>query len=292
MSRALLTLTILMSLLAEAGAQSGVPKAIADVKIVQKLGEQVPLDAEFTDSDGTPVRFGDLAQGKPVVLVLAYYKCPRLCSVVISNVVDGLARISSIAGQDYHAIIVSFDPNEKPELAAKVKEEAVLRYGRGPDAASGWHFLTGQKGDIKRLADSVGFPFEYDPAEKIYKHAAGIMILTQDGKVARYLFGIQYAPQNLRLALLEASNGQIGSPVDNALLLTCFSYDPASGSYTLAIFKIVRVAAIITVLALGLYLWRSLSRERRQRRLLPPLPPDRSGPNRPLEISPRDTGTL
>jgi protein SCO1/2 len=257
---------VLLTLLANAGAQE-LPKQIEAVKFDQRLGEQVPLDAQFRAADGTVVQLGDLVQGKPVVLVLAYYRCPRLCSVVINNVIDGLAEIPPEAGKDYQVVIISFDPEEMPELAAQNKELAVGRYGRGPAAAAGWHFLTGQEHEIKRVADAVGFHYVYNPDAKVYKHGAGIMILTPQGKVARYLFGVSFAPQDLRLALLEASEGRISAPADQVLLLTCLAYDPASGKYTLAVFKIVRLAALVTVLFLGLYVWRNFSRERRARKV-------------------------
>jgi protein SCO1/2 len=265
MRKSALTAFVLLTIANWAAAQE-LPAEMEALKFDQRLGEQVPMDAEFRDSDGQTVRFGDLMDDKPVVLVLAYYRCPRLCSMVIRNVIEGLVRIPPEAGKDFQVVVLSFDPNETPELAAKNKASAALFYSRGPKGAPGWRFLTGEEEQIQRVAAAVGFHYKYDPATSAYKHSAGIMILTPEGKVARYLFGISFNPQDLRLALVEASKGRIGAPADQALLLTCMAYDPASGTYTLSVLKIVRLVSIATILLLGLYIWWNLSRERRQRR--------------------------
>jgi protein SCO1/2 len=265
MRKLALTAVVLLAVANWVAAQE-LPPEMEALRFDQRLGEQVPLDAEFRDSDGETVRFGDLMNGKPVVLVLAYYRCPRLCSMVIRDTLEGLMRIPPEAGRDFQVVVLSFDPNETPELAAKNKASAALHYSRGPKGAPGWRFLTGQEDQIQRVAAAVGFHYKYDAANSVYKHSAGIMILTPDGKVARYLFGLSFNPQDLRLALTEASKGQIGAPADQALLLTCMAYDPASGKYTLSVLKIVRLASIATILVLGLYIWWNLSRERRKRR--------------------------
>jgi protein SCO1/2 len=261
MSRLALAILLLIGFLAGATAQE-VPRELSDVKIDQRLGEQVPLNLEFRDSTGKLVRLGDLFQDRPVVLVLAYYRCPRLCSQVINGVIESLNDVSMTAGKDFNVIIASFDPEETYELAAKNRELALQLYKWGPESANGWHFLTGETKQIKPLAEAVGFNYVYDPHERIYKHSAGIMVLTPGGKVSRYLFGLKYGPKDLQLALYEASEGRIGSFADQALLLTCLAYDPTTGKYTVAVFKLMRLAAIVTVLCVGLYLWRNWRRER------------------------------
>ncbi len=208
------------------------------MKIEQRLGEKVPLDLAFHDEAGQPVRLQKYFQQKPVVLVLAYYRCPRLCTEVLNGLESGLEAIPLDIGRDFNVLTVSFDPRETPELAAAKKVPYIEKYGRG-GAAEGWHFLTGDETSIKQLTEAVGFHYHYDPRSDQFAHASGIMILTPEGKLARYFYGIRYSPRDLRLGLVEASAEKIGSPVDQ-LLLFCFHYDPTTGQYTPAIMNFVR----------------------------------------------------
>lgn len=242
----------------------GSPEALRDVGIDQRLDEQVPLDLTFRDEEGSQVRLGDFFDGKPVILVLAYYRCPKLCNQVLNGLLDAARILKFDAGKDFNIVIVSFDPREKPELAAAKKQSYVEHYGR-PDGEQGWHFLTGEPASIESLTRAVGFHYSYDAKQDLYAHASGIMILTPKGKLARYLFGIHYAPRDLRLSLVEASANRIGSPVDQILLL-CYHYDAQSGKYTL-IMDVVRLGGILTVVGLAGFMglswyrnWRKASK--------------------------------
>jgi protein SCO1/2 len=246
-----------------ARAQVGIPPALSAVRIDQRLGAQVPLDLTFRDEQARPVRLGEVGGGKPVLLVLAYIRCPRLCSVVLQNVVECARGIPFDAGQQYQVVVVSFDPREGPELAAAAKRKAAEDYGR-PGAENGWHFLTGEEPAIRRLADAVGFRYIYDAKKDEYRHSAGIMVLTPRGKVARYFFGIRYPARDVRLGLVEASEGKIAAPADRALLMACLSYDPQTGNYTVAVMKLLRLAAALTVLALAAYMAVNWRRARRK----------------------------
>jgi protein SCO1/2 len=263
MRAALLALAFFLACGPPARAQEDVPKELREVRIEQRLGAQVPLDLTFRDEHGRAVRLGEVCGGKPVVLVLAYIRCPRLCSEVLKNVVDCLRGIPFNAGEQYQVVVVSFDPREGPDLAAAAKQSAVENYGR-PGSERGWHFLTGEQPDIRRLADAVGFRYVYDAKKDEYRHSAGIMVLTSRGEVARYFFGILYPARDVRLGLVEASEGKIGSAVDNALLLTCLSYDPQTGKYSVAAMKLMRLGGALTVLVLAVYLTVTWLRARRK----------------------------
>jgi protein SCO1/2 len=248
-----------------AAADDALPPLLQDVKIEQRLGEKVPLDLAFHDETGHPVRLQKYFQQKPVVLVLAYYRCPRLCTEVLNGLETGLEAIPLDIGREFTVLTVSFDPRETPELAAAKKVPYVEKYGR-PGAAEGWHFLTGDETSIKLLTDAVGFHYHYDPRSDQFAHASGIMILTPEGKLARYFYGINYSPRDLRLGLVEASAEKIGSPVDQ-LLLFCFHYDPTTGQYTPAIMNFVRLAGAVTLVAVigfMLKMWRSERRKSRE----------------------------
>jgi protein SCO1/2 len=237
---------------ATAFAQKELPPQLRKVGIDQRLNEQVPLDLTFRDSTGREVHLRELMRGKPVVLVLAYYRCPRLCIEVLNRLADSLQRLSFNLGEHYDVITVSFDPEETPERAAKYKENYVERYGRS-GAADGWHFLTGEQAAIDRLTEAIGFRYSYDTETDQFAHAAGIMLLTPDGKLSRYFYGLDYPPRDLRLGLVEASRNEIGSPVDQ-IRLFCFHYDPATGKYTPAVMNFVRLGGAITLVALGTFL--------------------------------------
>jgi len=232
---------------------NGLPKALKNVGIDQRLNEQIPLDAVFKDEQGHDVRLGQFFHGKPVVLSLVYYQCPMLCNQVLNGMMGAFRQVSFNIGDQFEVITVSFDPRETPDLAAAKKSTYIKAYNR-PGAEASWHFLTGDEGNIKRLTEAVGFRYLWDEQTKQFAHASGIMVLTPEGKLARYFYGIDYPPRDLRLGLVEASQNKIGSPVD-ALLLYCYHYDPATGKYGAIVMNIVRLAGgLSVVLIVGLLL--------------------------------------
>ncbi len=242
---------------------TGLPAPLKKVGIDQKLNEQVPLDAVFKDEQGREVKLGDFFKGKPVVLSLVYYSCPMLCNQVLSGTLSSIRQVSFNAGEQYELVTVSFDPRETPELAAAKKQTYVKAYNR-PSGNAGWHFLTGDEANIKRLTEAVGFRYIWDEQTKQFAHASAIMVLTPEGKLARYFYGIEYKPNDLRLGLVEASRNQIGSAVD-ALMLYCYHYDPATGKYGAVVMNIVKIAGAITiVLIAGLLLMLIRVSNRRQ----------------------------
>ena len=230
-------------------AQYARPALTKGVTIQQKLNSPVPLDLVFNDEAGEPVPLRTFFGDKPVVLSMVYFKCPSLCPMSLRETVTSLKRVKMQAGLDYNVLVVSFDPNDTPDQAVEKKAEYRKMFGRvGFD--DGFHFLTGSEASIKKLADAIGFGFRWDEATKQYIHAGGIMVATPEGKMARYFYGVDYAPADLRLALAEASQHRISSPV-NYILLFCFHYDATQGKYTLAIVNILKLAAGITVVLLG-----------------------------------------
>jgi protein SCO1/2 len=232
---------------------TGLPKALKSVGIDQRLNEQVPLDAVFKDEQGREVRLGQFLNGKPVVLALVYYTCPMLCNQVLNGMLGSFRQVSFNMGEQYDVVTVSFDPRETPDLAAAKKSTYIKAYNRLGAEAS-WHFLTGDEANIKRLTEAVGFRYVWDEQTKQFAHASGIMVLTPEGKLARYFYGIEYPPRDLRLGLVEASQNKIGTPVD-ALMLYCYHYDPATGKYGAIVMNIVRLAGGATVfLIVGLLL--------------------------------------
>jgi protein SCO1/2 len=218
------------------------------VGIDQKLGAQLPAELPFADESGQPVVLGQYL-GKPVILALVYYQCPSLCNLVLTGVLRSVKNLSMTAGDEYEIVAVSFDPRETPEMAAAKKQTYVKDYNRA-NSARGWHFLTGPEASSKALAEAVGFHYAYDPLTNQYAHASGIMILTPQGQVTRYFYGIDYPERDLRLSLVEASRGRMGSVVDQVLLY-CFHYDPSKGKYGVAIVKVLRLAGLITLAALA-----------------------------------------
>jgi protein SCO1 len=243
-------------------AQGYLPPALRDVGFDQKLNAQVPLDLEFKNEAGETVKLGDYFGHKPVVLVLAYFRCPMLCTEVLNGLVRAMLEIPLDAGKDFEVVTVSFDPRETPEMAAAKKKTYLERYGR-PGAAAGWHFLTGQEDAIRQLTQAVGFRYSYDARNDQFAHSAGIMLLTPEGKLARYFFDINFPPRDLRLGLVEASASKIGSPIDQVLLF-CFHYDPAEGKYGLVIMNLVRLGGVLTVLGLATFMGILWSKERRK----------------------------
>jgi len=237
------------------------PPQLLGVGIQQKLNAQVPLDLPFVDENGKAVKLGDYFGEKPVVLSLIYYACPMLCTTTENGVLNAVKALKFDAGKDYQILTVSFDPNDKPMNATAKKSVYVGLYGR-PGAEKGWHFLTGDQDSIRRLTDAVGFHFRYDKDTEQFAHAAGIMVLTPQGRVSHYFYGIEYPAGNLRLALVEASNNKIGNPVD-AVLLYCSHYDPAIGKYGLVVSRVLQLAGLVTVLSLGTFVVVLLRTERR-----------------------------
>jgi protein SCO1/2 len=234
------------------------PELLKQVGIDQKLNQSIPLSLTFRDENGVPIQLGQFFGQKPVVLTLVYYNCPMLCTQVLNGVESSLKELSTDIGNQYDVVTISIDPTESHVLAKTKKEMYVGMYGR-PGAAQGWHFLTGDEPQIKQLADAVGFRYAYDPDTKQFAHASAIMLLTPEGKISRYFYGIQYPTRDLRLGLVEASEGKIGSPVDQVLLF-CYHYDPATGKYGLLISHIIQAGGALTVLILGvgmLILFRS-----------------------------------
>lgn len=244
-------------------AQLLTTEQIEKIGIDQHLGEQLPLSLVFRDEQGQQVKLEQYFGSKPVILTLVYYECPMLCTQVLNGLVRSLRMLSFEMSRDYEVVTVSFDPRETPNLAASKKTEYAKALGK-PGAETGWHFLTGTEDQIEQLAKAVGFRYQFDERTNQYIHAAGIVVLTPTGQLARYFYGVEFSPKDLRLGLIEASNEQIGSPVDQFLLL-CFQYDPAHGTYTLAILKVLRIAGGLTVIALAAYLVTTLRRERRNR---------------------------
>jgi protein SCO1/2 len=214
------------------------------------------------DETAAPVHLRGYFGSKPVILALTYYDCPNLCTLILNGLLKTLRVLSLTVGQDFNVLIVSINPDNPPSLAAAKQAQYVRDYGRA-GAARGWHFLTGQPEAIQRLTQAVGFRYTYDAAHQEFVHAAGIMVLTPQGQLARYFYGVEYAPRDLQLGLVEAAGRRIGSPIDQLLLL-CYHYDPQSGRYTLTVLQALRLAGVVTVVALGAYMGVMLRRERRK----------------------------
>jgi protein SCO1/2 len=242
----------------------------SDLRIDQRLNEQVPDDLVFRDETGQLIRLGDYFGGKPIILVLSYYRCSMLCPTVLEGLVSSLRVLSLNVGDQFSIITVSFDPKDTPEIAAAKKEEYLRRYAR-PGAAEGWHFLTGEEASIERLTQAVGFHYAYDAKRDQYAHASGIILLTPQGKIARYFFGVEFAPRDLRLGLVEASANKIGSLVDQVMLL-CYHYDPTTGKYSATVLNLVRLGGVLTVLALGTFMLVMWRRDRNSASVSYPLP--------------------
>ncbi len=224
------------------------PPALREVGIDQNLDAQVPLELAFRDESGAPVILGQYFGKRPVILSLVYYQCPMLCTLVLNGLVRALRTLTFEPGREFELVTVSFDPREAPELAAKKKATYLGEYDR-PGAGAAWHFLTGDAAAVERLARSVGFHYTYVPEEKQFAHAATIMVLTSDGRISRYFFGVEYSPRDLRFGLIDAAERKIGSAVDH-LLLYCYRYDPATGKYGAVVMNLVRAGGAVTVLAL------------------------------------------
>jgi len=235
----------------------------ANIGLDQLLNQQLPLTLSFRDETGKMVQLGDYFGEKPVILSFAYYDCPMLCTLVINGLIRTLRTLSFSAGTEFNIVTVSFNPKDTPPMAAIKRQTSLQSYSR-KGAENGWHFLTGDEKTIQQLTQAVGFRYAYDENTQQYQHPSGIMILTPDGKLSRYFYGIEYAPRDVRLGLIEASAGKIGSPVDQVLLL-CFHYDPTTGKYGLIITRALQLGGLATMLALGVFMLISSRRDRRNK---------------------------
>lgn len=257
---AIVTLVIAVGLAVEvspAGAQEDLPQnLIRQVGFDQNLDAQVPLNLPFTDSEGRNVVLGDYFGQKPVILLLGYYECPMLCSLVRNGLFESLKKLDFTVGDEFELVLISIDPKETPKVAELKRRASIMEYERST-SGDGWNFLIGSQDSIKQVADAIGFRYAFDANLDQYVHPSGIVILTPQGKVSRYLYGIDFPEKDLRLSLVEAADNQIGSPIDQ-LLLTCYHYDPASGEYTLTIMNIIRVIGSLTVVAIGAALFKML----------------------------------
>ncbi len=246
-----------------AGAPAAeLPPMLREVGFDQNLNQPLPLDVELTDEQGGAVKIGDYFGKRPVVLSFVYYGCPMLCLQSLGSLAATLGVLSEAPGEDFEVVSVSIDPRETPSLAFEKKAHYVQRSGK-PSIAQGWHYLTGTEANIKRLTSAAGFRYVWDDTSQQYVHPAGIVVATPHGKVSRYLFGIDYGPRDLRLALLDAKGDKIGSPLERVLLY-CYHYDLATGRYSLAIMRVVRLAGAATVFSLGALIFVWTRRDRRQ----------------------------
>lgn len=238
---------------------SQMPTVLSKVSFEQHLNTQLPLDLPFKDENGRTVRLGDYFGKRPVVLTFVYYECPMLCTQVLNGLATSLTVLKERVGEDFDVVTVSFDPRETPVLAAAKKKTYLDRYNR-PGTDAGWHFLTGDAASIEALTDAAGFEYVWDEASKQFAHPSGIVIATPEGRLSRYFFGIEYAPRDVKFALMESSAGRIGNAIDK-LLLYCYHYDPSTGSYGFVAMNAVRAGGAVTLLALLGFVVVSLRRE-------------------------------
>lgn len=247
-----------------ASSASAAPDSVVNrVGFDQNLGVRLPLERRFRDDSGRELALGDILSGRPVLLAPVYYGCPLLCTQTLNALTRALKPLSLDAGKGFDVVALSIDPTETPELAAKKKASYLERYGR-PGTEAGWHFLTGDEASIKAVTQAIGFRYTYNPQTKLYAHAAGVIVLTPDGRTSRYFFGIDFPPRELQSEIQQAQAGKIGSPLRQWLLL-CYDYDAATGKYTLSILRLMRVLGVSTVLALGSFLFVMFRRERIRR---------------------------
>jgi protein SCO1 len=237
-------------------SSNGLPPALVNVGFDPQLNAQVPLDTLFVDEYGQPATMRQYSGKKPVVLAFVYFSCPMLCGQVEQALVGTLKMISFNPGTDYDVVLISFDPSDTPDAALKKKHEALSRFAR-PTTDPGWHFLTGTQESIDAVTKAADFRFTYDPKTKLFGHASGILLLTPDGRISRYFFGVEYPPSNVRLGLVDASAGKIGSPIDH-LLLFCYQYDPTKARYSATVLTVLRMGAVVTLfcMVIGFVIFR------------------------------------
>jgi protein SCO1 len=264
-------------------AQSLTEDQLLHITFDQKLGSQISLNLPFRDENGKTVTLRDYFGQKPLVLVLGYYQCPMLCTLTFNGMVEAMNDMKWSIGDEFNVVHVSINPNETPQLAAAKKQTYLRRYGRH-DAAAGWHFLTGTEPNIRQLADEVGFHYAYDPSVKQYAHPSGLVILTADGKVTKYFFGVKFAPSELYAALQGASQREVGSPIERLVLL-CFHYSPLKGKYGALIMRVIRLFAVATLVGMA-WLFVAMFRRDRSRRAAATAISKATEP--PLAHSPRD----
>jgi protein SCO1 len=251
------------------------PPILREVGLRQNLDAQVPLNLQFHDEKGQTVTLADCTGAKATILVMAYYRCPKLCTQVLNDLASGLGAVPWTIGKEFNVVTVSFDDRETPEMAAAKKQSYVEHYGL-PGMESGWHFLTGEQVPILRLANAIGFQFRYDPKNDLFAHPSCVIILTPEGKVARYFIALRDPndpgtfARDLRLGLVEASEHKIGTPVVDRALLFCYRYDPDTGKYSMAVMNLVRAAGALTVVVLASLLWLAWRRERRNHKPVVP----------------------
>jgi protein SCO1 len=235
------------------------PGILSKIAIDQKIGGQLPLETPFVDESGREVKLGDYFGERPVILALVYYECPMLCTQVLNGLVSALGVMNFEVGREFDVVAVSFNPKEGPGLASQKKAAYLERYGR-PGSAGGWHFLTGTQESIARLTDAVGFRYELDKEIGQFAHGAAIEVITPKGTIAKYFYGIEYSPRDLRLGLVEAADERIGTLIDDVLLF-CYHYDPSTGKYGATVLGIVRMGAVATILAFAIFLTVNVRRE-------------------------------
>lgn len=224
------------------------PSALESVGFEPQLNAQVPLDVPFQDESSRSVQLRDYFHGKPVVLAFVYYRCPMLCNQVQQGVVGTLRMLSFNPGRDYEVVFISFDPGDTPEMAAEKKKAALSRFGRR-ETESGWHFLTGGRESIDHLTAAANFRYSFSAKTNLFAHASGVLLLTPDGRISRYFYGVEYPGRDMRLGLVDASQGKIGTPIDHVLLF-CYQYDPSTATYSAAILRLVRLGGVLTILCL------------------------------------------
>jgi protein SCO1/2 len=242
------------------GTSNGLPDALNDIGIEQKLGDTLPMDAEFKDESGQTVKLGSFFnKNRPVIVAFVYYECPMLCNEVLNGLTGSLKGMSLDAGKDFDVVAISFDAreNDKPDLARNKKASYMERYGR-PGTENGWHFLTGTKESIEAATKAAGFKYRWDERSQQFAHAGGVMVTTPDGRLSKYFYGIDYAPKDLKLGLVDSGQNRVGTVTDK-LLLYCYHYDPATGKYGLAVVNLIRAGGVLTLLAMaafGFVFWR------------------------------------
>jgi protein SCO1/2 len=230
-------------------ASTFTPKLLEDVSFKQHLDELLPLDARFKDDEGRAVTLGQFFGKRPVLLAFVYYECPMLCTQVMNGLSSALEVMPFAAGQDYDVVLISFDPRDTPAIAAE-KKRSHLEYWSAENDAASWHLLTGDEASISRVTSAAGFTYQFDERTGQFAHVSGVLVATPEGRLSRYFYGVDYSPKELRLALVESGEGQIGSAIDE-LLLYCFHYDPETGRYGLMVMNLVRLGGVVTVLFMG-----------------------------------------